>query len=89
MSDRKYGVGAHTLERLIGEVVTARAPENESVLDALSRRSLTVQQREALRELLSRELTETGLDDADEPNPRGHLIEAAISWLAEVSPSKA
>jgi hypothetical protein len=34
-----------------------------------------------LREIVADELLETGLSADNEPNARGHLLEAIIDWL--------
>jgi hypothetical protein len=83
---RRYGVGITdvVLQRLIREVVEVRAPEQLGVVDKLKSKPLDQDAREALREVLAEELVETGLQDDDEPNERGRLIEAAIDWLGHV-----
>ena len=83
---RRYGVGITdvVLQRLIREVVEVRAPEQLGVVDKLKSKPLDQDAREALREVLAEELVETGLQDDDEPNERGRLIEAALDWLGHV-----
>lgn len=83
---RRFGVGIteEALRRLTAEVVRTRAPERLGLLDELGSRPLEEGTREVLRGLLADELVETGLDEDDEPNDRGRLIEAAIDWLGQL-----
>lgn len=79
-----FGITEEVLRRLIREVVGERTPEQINLIDKLGSRPLDQSTRETLREILADELVETGLDQDDEPNERGHLIEAAIDWLGHL-----
>jgi len=80
MSRYGYGVTQALLKRLVGEVVTASAPDRIGLLDKLGS-GLDDDTRQSLREILADELVATGLRPDDEPNDRGLLIESAIDWL--------
>lgn len=81
MTKYGYGVTEKVLEGLTRGVLQARAPELLRFLELVGTRSLTQDEREAMREVLSDEFVETGLGPGDEPNERGLLIEEAITWL--------
>lgn len=81
MSRYGYGVTENVIVRLIRDVVHARAPDMVQLVEHLRVEHLSEAQRETIRELLADELVEEGLGPDDEPNERGHLVEAAIDWL--------
>jgi hypothetical protein len=76
-----YGVTEKVLEQLVRSVIENRAPEHATLLDLVGSRPLTRDEREAIRDILADELTESGLGPDAEPNDRGLLLEAAIAWL--------
>lgn len=65
---RRYAVSDSAMIRFIKDVVTARQPEEISLIAAVHNRRLSDTEREALRELLADELVETGLGPDDEPD---------------------
>jgi CRISPR/Cas system-associated endonuclease Cas1 len=81
MSKYGYGVTESLLQRILEEVVRARAPERLSLISRVREGSLVPDEMEELREILADELVEEGLGTDDEPNERGLLVEAAIDWL--------
>jgi hypothetical protein len=70
--------------RLLREVILKQQPSLLSLLDVLNVSSLTVEQRESLREAVAAELCVTGLDKNDEPNDRGLQLEALIDYLGRL-----
>ncbi len=67
--------------RLLKEVISKQDPSLLPVVDKLGSVLLTGEQREALREVLEAELSETGLQEDYEPNSRGLLLEELIDRL--------
>lgn len=67
---------------LLREVIAARRPELSASLDASTKLSSEV--REAMRHALAEELAATGLNQDDEPNERGQLIEELIDRLGHL-----
>lgn len=70
--------------RLLREVVAKHQPSLVRVLDQVGVTPLSDDQREALREALAHELTETGLEKNDEPNERGRMLDDLIGRLGRL-----
>jgi hypothetical protein len=70
---------------LLREVVRRHGPESLALVETIRSRLLTSEERETLRLLVSEEFVRTGLDEDDEPNERGLLLEDLIDWLGHVS----
>lgn len=66
---------------LMRTILSRRRPELLALLEALSSRSLTDEDREVLRAVIADELVEYGLDSKDEPTPHGLFLEDLIDWL--------
>ncbi len=67
--------------QLLREVISRQDPGLRPVAASLGVVPLTEQSRECLREAIAAELTQTGLDEEDEPNHRGLLLEELIDAL--------
>lgn len=70
-----------TLKELLGGIILKHKPALMSVFELIGVQPLTEEQREALREIIAAELSESGLTENDEPNQRGLLIEELIDRL--------
>jgi hypothetical protein len=62
-------------------ILEKRRPDLSEFLDDSAKEDLAPADAEAIREALVAELCETGLDEDDEPNQRGLLIESLIGRL--------
>ena len=78
---RPYAVTDRVISDLVESILIERCPGAAGLLAAFRNGPLIEKDREAAREILAEELVENGLGPDDEPNHRGHLIEAAIDWL--------
>jgi hypothetical protein len=76
-----YGVTEKALQNLVEEVLRRRAPSDPQLLDAVARKHLTEESREAIRRALADELIEAGLGKEGDPNDHGRLVETAIDWV--------
>ena len=68
-------------EKLLAEVVSKRNPQLTSLVEDVNEIELTDSQRDELREAVADEFIETGLEENDEPNKRGLLLEDLIGRL--------
>lgn len=68
-------------ERLLAEVIGKRNPRLTRLVDDVNDIELTDSQRDELREAVADEFIETGLEENDEPNKRGFLLEDLIGRL--------
>ena len=68
-------------EKLLAEVVSKRNPQLTSLVEEVNDIELTDSQRDELREAVADEFIETGLEENDEPNKRGLLLEDLIGRL--------
>lgn len=66
---------------LLIEIVSRRAPGALRKAHQVGAGALSDENREMLREIVVDELIESGLGADNEPNARGHLLEAIIDWL--------
>jgi hypothetical protein len=66
---------------LLQRVMRAHCPERESLVEIVGRRSLTSEEREALRGGLAYELTAAGLDLDSEPTAYGLELDGLIGRL--------
>lgn len=62
-------------------IVLRRRPGLAHLLEALGRRVLTMDEREAIRDVLADEFCERGLGAGDEPNRYGILVDRMIDVL--------
>jgi len=79
-------MGAHVPLRLIPvlrEVIAARCPELSNTLSCDGSLSFGYDESFNLRQALTDELCDTGLDDHHEPNERGHKIERLIDIVGQ------
>jgi len=67
---------------LLREIIMKHNDSLINILDSIGQSKLTTEERENLRELIADELIETGLDENDEPNKRGLMLEKLIDMLA-------
>jgi hypothetical protein len=81
LNDRKALNRAETLK--LTAVVSSRDPNLLPLITALESRRLSLDEREALREVVADEFTEKGLT-GDEPNQYGYMLEALIDRLGHV-----
>jgi hypothetical protein len=72
------------MRKLLGEIVCSRRPDLLGLLDLSTDTKLTEEQREDLRLAVADELLETGLQENDEPNKRGLLLDELISRLGHL-----
>lgn len=70
---------------LILSILVRRRPELIPLLEVLTRRDLSMEEREALRDVIVDELVELGLDEDDEPTRYGLVLEELIDWLGRRS----
>ena len=63
------------------EIIQKHRPSLLSILDSIGIIPLTDEQREEFRGAIADELLETGLNESDEPNQRGLLLEDLIDRL--------
>ena len=68
-------------QRLLTEVVGKRNRRLIGVVEDVNDIELTDSQRDELREAVADEFIETGLEENDEPNARGLLLEDLIGRL--------
>lgn len=68
-------------QNILKELILKRNPSLLQVLDSIGKESLTIDQRESLRDLILDEFLETGIEEDDEPNDRGHILEQLIDRL--------
>ncbi|OEU66101.1 MAG: hypothetical protein BA867_08755 [Desulfobacterales bacterium S5133MH16] len=66
---------------LLRKILFQRYPSLLPVLASLGQVPLNFEQREDMREAIANELVETGLDEDDEPNEKGLLLENLIDHL--------
>lgn len=66
---------------LLRRVTVKYSPEIEDLVDAVGRRPLTDEEREALRTGLAREMTSVGLREDSEPNEYGIELDDLIGRL--------
>jgi hypothetical protein len=69
------------MAELLSEVIKKRCPHLTSLLDSPRHIELTDSQRDELQEAVGDEFLETGLEENDEPNKRGLLLEDLIGRL--------
>jgi hypothetical protein len=65
----------------IREIVARRRPELVWLADQLGTYSLTSDEREDLRGVIAEELLEVGLDEQDQPTPKGLALERLIDLI--------
>lgn len=70
-------------KNLLQEVILKHKPELTDLIAKIGIEPLTNEQREDIRITVATELSATGLDDNDEPNARGLLLEAIIDQLGD------
>lgn len=70
------------LAKILRDVITNRRPELANALD--SSEQLTPLERETMRQAIADELTATGLQEDDEPNTRGRLLEEIIDRIGHL-----
>ncbi len=70
--------------QLLRQIVSKHEPDLLRLVGSIGSVPLTTEERESLREIVARELVETGLGPNDEPNDRGLLLEDLIDQLAHV-----
>ena len=69
------------LEKLLAQVISKRNPDLIRLLENVNDLELDDLQRDELREAVADEFIETGLEENDEPNKRGLLLEDLIGRL--------
>lgn len=69
------------MEKLLAEVIRKRNPQLISLVEDVNDIELTDLQRDELREAVADEFVQTGLEENDEPNKRGLLLEDLIGRL--------
>jgi len=67
---------------LLRTLVRLRNPSLQPVVDSLGKIDLTPKEREGLRAVLLEEMIERGLDQEDEPNRYGALLDSMIGGLS-------
>ncbi len=72
------------MKKLLEEIVRSRRPDLLGLLDLPQDTKLTEEQREDLRLAVADELLETGLQENDEPNQRGLLLDDLIARLGHL-----
>jgi hypothetical protein len=72
------------MTELLSEVIWKRCPTMSGTLGSLQEVQLTEYQRDELRQAVTDEFCETGLQDNDEPNERGLLLEELIDRLGHL-----
>ncbi len=70
--------------RLLKEIASKHNPSLLSVVTLVIKASVTIEQREQLREVIAMEFVRTGLGKDDEPNERGILLERLIDRLGDI-----
>lgn len=80
MNERSRKFTPHE-EGLLRQLVSHRAPDLAPLVGLLGEAPLSVEQREDLRDVLLREMLERGLDENDEPNRYGSLLDDMIGRL--------
>jgi hypothetical protein len=71
------------LRPLLEQVVQKHSRELAARVRAGEFGELNANEYDEIRLSLGKELSETGLDEDDEPNKRGHQIERLIDWVGE------
>lgn len=82
MKDRVSGRSERM--QFLRQVVEKREPELLPLVGLLGVVPLTTEQREQLRDIISDELCETGLQEDSEPNRRGSQLEDLIDMLGHL-----
>ena len=72
------------MARLLREVIRDHRPDLLDILDAPENIQLTEQQRDDLRQAITDEFCKTGLQENDEPNRRGLLLEELIDRIGHL-----
>ena len=79
-------MAAHVPLRLLPvlrEVIAVRCPDLSTVLSSDGALSIGYDESSDLQQALADELCDTGLDEHDEPNERGHAIERLIDIVGQ------
>lgn len=67
--------------QVLHEVVAKRRPELLPLADKVGVEILTEEQLEVLSEVVLQEFLEVGLQENDEPNPRGIILDDVMGFL--------
>ncbi len=70
--------------RLLFEVVGKHRPDLLPRLASIPELSLSIEEREQLRNAIADELLDSGLDESHEHNARGRLLEDLIDWVGHL-----
>jgi hypothetical protein len=68
-------------KKILRELLLKHNPSFLPLLDSIGEEALTIEQRESLREVILDEFLETGIEEDDEPNERGRMLEQLIDRL--------
>ncbi len=82
MSPSEYEI--MKIKEVLKDVVSKHNPSLLPVIDLIGKAPLTEDMREALREAVGIELMENGLEENDEPNGRGYMLEDLIDDLGHL-----
>lgn len=76
---------------VLREVIEKRQPELVPLADRAGKEILTEEELEKLRNVVSDEFAEVGLQENDEPNPRGIVLDDIMGFLVphECNPKEA
>lgn len=76
---------------ILRAVIEKRQPELLPLVDKVGKEILTEEELERLRDLVSDEFAKVGLQDNDEPNPQGIVLDDIMGFLVphECNPKEA